>query len=65
LPILQRLLNGPRGKLRSLILSPTRELAEQTHTTINRLGRKTGLLGQGSSREVEGPPLSCRARQNL
>src|SRR4030065_339529 len=28
LPILQRLLKGPRGKLRALILSPTRELAE-------------------------------------
>ncbi len=43
LPILQRLMNGPRGKLRALILSPTRELAEQTHTTITQLGRKTGL----------------------
>ncbi len=46
LPILQSLLDGPRGKLRILILSPTRELAEQTHTTINRLGRKTGLRSQ-------------------
>jgi len=43
LPILQRLLKGPRGKLRALILSPTRELAEQTHTAIERLGRQTGL----------------------
>ncbi|MBN2145962.1 MAG: DEAD/DEAH box helicase [Anaerolineales bacterium] len=42
LPILQRLLNGPRGKLRVLILSPTRELAEQTHTAIQALGRQTG-----------------------
>jgi len=43
LPILQRLMNGPRGKLRVLILSPTRELAEQTHTFIGVLGRRTGL----------------------
>jgi ATP-dependent RNA helicase RhlE len=43
LPILQHLLAGPRGKLRVLILSPTRELAEQTHTNIGVLGRQTGL----------------------
>jgi ATP-dependent RNA helicase RhlE len=43
LPILQRLINGPRGKLRALILSPTRELAEQTHTVIQELGRKVWL----------------------
>jgi ATP-dependent RNA helicase RhlE len=43
LPILQRLSRGPRGKLRALILSPTRELAEQTHATIQKLGYQTGL----------------------
>ena len=43
LPILQRLYKGQRGRLRALILSPTRELAEQTHTVIRQLGRKTGL----------------------
>jgi ATP-dependent RNA helicase RhlE len=43
LPILQRLLNKPRGRLRVLIISPTRELAEQTHTAIIALGRQTGL----------------------
>ncbi len=43
LPILQHLLAGPRGKLRVLILSPTRELSEQTHTTIGMLGRQTGF----------------------
>jgi ATP-dependent RNA helicase RhlE len=42
LPILQHLLTGPRGKLRALILSPTRELSEQTHTNIAILGRQTG-----------------------
>ncbi len=43
LPILQHLMSGPRGKLRALILSPTRELAEQTHTNIGMLGDETGL----------------------
>jgi ATP-dependent RNA helicase RhlE len=43
LPILQHLINKPRGKLRALILSPTRELAEQTHTAIGVFGRQTGL----------------------
>jgi ATP-dependent RNA helicase RhlE len=43
LPILQRMLKGRRGKLRALILSPTRELAEQTHSVIGTLGRQTGL----------------------
>jgi ATP-dependent RNA helicase RhlE len=46
LPILQGLLQGPRGRLRILILSPTRELAEQTHTAILQLGRKTGFRSQ-------------------
>lgn len=43
LPILQRLMRGQRGKLRALIISPTRELAEQTHNSITTLGRQTGL----------------------
>jgi ATP-dependent RNA helicase RhlE len=43
LPILQRLIDRPRGRQRVLVLSPTRELAEQTHQAIQVLGRKTGL----------------------
>ncbi|HNR45626.1 MAG TPA: DEAD/DEAH box helicase [Anaerolineaceae bacterium] len=43
LPILQRLLSGRPNKARALILAPTRELAEQTHMAIRRLGEKTGL----------------------
>jgi len=46
LPILQRLLKGPRGRLRALILSPTRELAEQTHTFIQGFASQTGLRSQ-------------------
>ncbi|MFP3879721.1 MAG: DEAD/DEAH box helicase [Dehalococcoidia bacterium] len=43
LPILERLRSGPRGRVRALIISPTRELAEQTCEVINSLGRRTGL----------------------
>ncbi len=45
LPVLQRLLQGKRGKPRVLVLSPTRELAEQTHEFFMSLGRRTGLRG--------------------
>ncbi|HOE80004.1 MAG TPA: DEAD/DEAH box helicase [Smithellaceae bacterium] len=43
LPILQRLMQGPRGHVRALIIAPTRELSEQTHNAIGQLGRRTGL----------------------
>ncbi len=43
LPILQRLIQGPRRKVRALIIAPTRELIEQTHKFIGQLGRRTGL----------------------
>jgi ATP-dependent RNA helicase RhlE len=43
LPILERLLPGPRGRVRSLIIAPTRELAEQIHVSIGELGRNTHL----------------------
>jgi ATP-dependent RNA helicase RhlE len=43
LPILQRLLAGPPGKVRALILGPTRELTEQTHKAIGRMGRSTRI----------------------
>jgi len=43
LPILERLRSGPRGRVRALIISPTRELAEQTCEAANNLGSRTGL----------------------
>lgn len=43
LPVLQRLLQGPRKKIRALIVAPTRELAEQINDNILRLGKLTGL----------------------
>jgi len=43
LPILERLRSNPQGRVRALIISPTRELAEQTCEVINGLGNRTGL----------------------
>ena len=43
LPILDRLIVGQRGRLRALVLAPTRELAEQIHQAIAELGRRAGL----------------------
>ncbi len=43
LPILQRLLTGPRKCTRALIVTPTRELAGQIHEVIRTLGAETGL----------------------
>jgi len=43
LPIMERLLSGPRGSLRALILAPTRELAEQIADDFRTLGRKAHL----------------------
>ena len=43
LPILQHLMDGPKKRIRALIIAPTRELAEQTHDAIGHLGRYTKL----------------------
>lgn len=43
LPILERLIDKKRGKIKALILAPTRELAEQIDTSIRSLGRRTEL----------------------
>ncbi len=43
LPILHKLLNAPRHKARALIVTPTRELAEQINDNIRTLSAGTGL----------------------
>lgn len=43
LPILQRLLDLPRRQINAAIISPTRELTEQIHDTVMKLGRYTGI----------------------
>ena len=55
LPILNRLLERPRGRTRALILSPTRELAAQIHEHFTGLARPAPAWGRGSA------PASFRA----
>jgi ATP-dependent RNA helicase RhlE len=43
LPILQRLIKGPRRKIRALIVAPTRELADQIFAAANDFAGKTGI----------------------
>ena len=43
LPILERLRSGPRGSTRALVISPTRELAEQICEVFHDLGSRTGI----------------------
>ena len=43
LPVLERLINKPRGRIRALVIAPTRELAEQINTAFSGLGGKTHL----------------------
>lgn len=65
LPILQRLINGRRGSLRVLIVSPTRELAEQTHITIKTLGQRTGLRSISIYGGVSAQPQIKRLREGV
>jgi ATP-dependent RNA helicase RhlE len=43
LPILNRLVGSKYGCVRTLVIAPTRELAEQIHQAIETLGRKTRI----------------------
>ena len=43
LPILDRLIKRPRGRIFALIIAPTRELAEQINSAIGDMGRQTHL----------------------
>ncbi|MGB9081316.1 MAG: DEAD/DEAH box helicase [Desulfuromonadaceae bacterium] len=43
LPVLNRLMEGPRGRVRALVVAPTRELAEQIHESFVTLGKQTRL----------------------
>ncbi len=43
LPILNRLIGTPRGRIGALVIAPTRELAQQIHDAFTILGDRTGL----------------------
>ena len=56
LPILQRLMDKPRGVTRALILTPTRELAAQVFDQVEQLGAHTGVRGAAIFGGVPMPP---------
>jgi len=43
LPILNKLLTGPKRRTRALVVTPTRELAEQIHDTFVQFAKGTGI----------------------
>jgi ATP-dependent RNA helicase RhlE len=59
LPILNKLLTGPHRRTRVLIITPTRELAEQIHQVIRSLSRGTHIHsvtvygGVGAASQIE------------
>ena len=59
LPILNKLLDGPKGLPRALIVTPTRELAEQINQVVHALSVGTGLRsaaiygGVGADRQIK------------
>jgi ATP-dependent RNA helicase RhlE len=59
LPILSKLIDGPRGVPRALIVTPTRELAEQIYQVVRALSAGTRLRsttvygGVGASRQIK------------
>lgn len=65
LPILQRILGGPRGKIRALIVAPTRELAEQIHGEITKLARQTGIRSLAIYGGVGKAPQAKRLRNGV
>jgi ATP-dependent RNA helicase RhlE len=59
LPVLHRLIAFPRGSARALVLSPTRELAEQIETACRDLARHTVVR---SALVVGGHPIGPQER---
>ena len=65
LPILQRLLQGPRQVIRALVLAPTRELALQIDADFRSLGRHTPVKTTTIFGGVGKVPQLARLRQGV
>lgn len=65
LPILNRLMHGARGRVRALIIAPTRELVEQIHKDFGTLGRQTGLRSVTVYGGVNVNPQIARLRKGV
>jgi ATP-dependent RNA helicase RhlE len=65
LPILQRLSQGPRGRVRALIVAPTRELASQINDTFRELAGNSKLRSMEIYGGVGMNPQIARLRQGV
>jgi len=65
LPILHRLMQGERGKVRALIVAPTRELAEQINESIMVLGKQTRLKSMTVYGGVNVNPQITKLKQGV
>ena len=63
LPIFQRLIQNPTRKVRALILTPTRELAEQIYQASVELGQHTGIQSAAIYGGVSKIPQLAKLRQ--
>ncbi len=65
LPMLHRLLAGKHSHVRSLIIAPTRELAEQINESIIELGKETGIHSLSIYGGVNAKPQVAKLRQGV
>ncbi len=65
LPMLQRLMQGPRGRIRALIITPTRELAQQVQDTISDLSQNSGLRSAALYGGVNINPQKQKLRRGI
>ena len=65
LPILHKLLSGPRNRTRALIVTPTRELAEQIHEAVKDLGPAPSCAAPPSTEASARPPRTSTLRDGV
>lgn len=65
LPILNRLMQGERGKVRALIVAPTRELAEQINEAFTVLAKQTRLRSMTIYGGVNVNPQISKLKQGV
>ncbi|HVV68851.1 MAG TPA: DEAD/DEAH box helicase [Gammaproteobacteria bacterium] len=65
LPMLQRLMKGSRGQIRALIITPTRELAQQVHEAISEFSKDSGLRSAALYGGVNINPQKIKLRRGV
>lgn len=65
LPLIQRLSQGPRRRIRALILVPTRELASQINEAFKALSKGTGLKSMAVFGGIDIAPQAAAFRRGV